>query len=118
MNPLSTRLKEHDGHAWHLPLKDYDPKVRTGMDSWALDRLGTPYDYGGIIKQLSGHISSSAKKLWCSETWQDAFEQGAAFDAQARIDYHSMVVKLKGMKAQPGDLPGMPCFRCGCIPIL
>ena len=67
LRQISKRLEEYDGEAYWLPVKDQYKTWREGVGSWALDQVGTKYDYGSIIKNMFGRASLSLNLLFCSE---------------------------------------------------
>jgi len=83
--PLSKRLAEHDGHVWLFPLDSKLNPIRRSMAAWMLMKLGTPYDYRGLISNLAGRIFTDAKDMICSEYSWMAFEYGAGIERDEKF---------------------------------
>jgi len=67
LNPLSTVLEKYSGSAYWLALKpEWDDK-RIGLGAWALEKVGTPYDFGSLFKNMFGRVTADARKMFCSE---------------------------------------------------
>ncbi|WAC06570.1 MAG: YiiX/YebB-like N1pC/P60 family cysteine hydrolase [Thermodesulfobacteriota bacterium] len=64
---LSWRVKKYDGEAWWLPLKKEYCGAREQIVTWALDQVGTPYDFGSVIKNIFGRVSADCTRYFCSE---------------------------------------------------
>jgi uncharacterized protein YycO len=64
---LSERIRTYGGHAWWYPLKDDFMDIREDLGKWALDKEGTPYDFGSLFKNIFGHVSADAREFFCSE---------------------------------------------------
>lgn len=90
---LSDRLENHDGHCWWLPLDEsWSDEKRKKVGEWALEKIGTPYDYKSIVEQLIGHVSTDARQLFCSE-------------------YCYMAWGYEGTAPNPGDLFKLGIFK-------
>jgi len=64
---LSRRLEQFNGEVWWYPLVDEWNDKRQGVGERSLSLIGVPYDYRSIFKQIIGHVSTNAQKLFCSE---------------------------------------------------
>ena len=71
---LSKRLREHNGKAWWLPLDDKYNDRRGDILNYALNKVGTKYDYKSVIKQLFCRVSIGATRFFCSEYCQIAYQ--------------------------------------------
>ena len=71
---LSKRLERHKGRAYWSPLKAGYNGYRDRVLGWALDKVGTEYDYGSLFKQFLGYVSVDGEKYFCSEFYQAAVE--------------------------------------------
>jgi len=69
LNLLSMRLEDFKGKVYWSQLKPEYNDRRDRMAAWALERVGTPYDYQTLIANIFGKISSDAKKFICSELY-------------------------------------------------
>lgn len=66
-NLLSAQLEKFDGEVYWSPLKpEFDHLRHKGID-WALECVGTPYDFKSLFKQALIKVSAEARKLFCSE---------------------------------------------------
>jgi hypothetical protein len=89
---LSRRLGELDGSCWWYPLADsWTDDLRKQVGEWALEKIGLPYDFGSIARQIIGKVSADARELFCSE-------------------YCFMAYGLSGTAPDPGDMPGLGIF--------
>lgn len=94
LNLLSRRLAEFDGEVWWFPLgAEWDIR-RTEIGERILSYVGIKYDYGSLFKNLLGHVSSDARRLFCSE----AFYMSLGFTGKA---------------PRPNELPSMNIFGSG-----
>ncbi len=64
---LSRRFEGYKGKVWWHSLKPEFHKYRRKLGAVALSRVGIPYDYGSLFKNMLGHVSANAKELFCSE---------------------------------------------------
>lgn len=93
VNLLSRRLEAFDGECWWYPLSDsWNDELREKVGEWAMEKIGLPYDYGSIMKQIAGSVSTDARELFCSE-------------------YCYMAYGLSGKAPNPGEMPGLGIFR-------
>jgi len=89
LNLLSERLRKFGGKVYWSRLKpEYNPK-RHQIAAWALQRVGTAYDYKSLFANVFGAVSQDAKKFFCSEFYQMALM--------------SVGIKLEGKAARPGE---------------
>jgi uncharacterized protein YycO len=66
-NLLSAQLEKFDGEVYWSPLKpEFDHLRHKGID-WALQCVGTPYDFKSLFKQALVKVSADARKFFCSE---------------------------------------------------
>lgn len=76
MNFLSSKLNNFSGQVWWHPVKPGLQKEARMAVNWMMQRIGTPYDYGGLFKNILGKVSADAAALFCSEAiflgWQFA----------------------------------------------
>lgn len=64
---ISERLREFKGSVWWYKLKpEFDILRNDGID-WALEQVGTKYDYKSLLSQLFGSVSADSRKYFCSE---------------------------------------------------
>ncbi len=66
-NLLSVDLSRFNGEAYWLPLKSKFDSYREYMGELAQDFIGVKYDYSGLFRNVFGHVSAEADKLFCSE---------------------------------------------------
>lgn len=95
---LSVRLKGFRGEVWWHPVRaDYD-QYRDAVAAWALDYVGTAYDYDSLFRQAFAAVSADAGKLFCSEYFYLAWKSAMNRDF--------------GMRSapKPGDIPTMGIF--------
>ena len=95
---LSERLRGFEGEVWLFPLKDDFDLLRHKILEWALDKEGTPYDYGSLFKQIFGRVSVDAKSYFCSEFAYDAWKEAGLPIAEDKAP-------------RPGDIPMLPIFK-------
>lgn len=94
LNRLSRRMESFDGDVWWFPLKsDFDPR-RTDIGRNLLSYVGVPYDYGSLFRNILGHVSADARRLFCSEAY-----------------YISL--GLSGTAPRPNELLGLGIFGRG-----
>jgi hypothetical protein len=67
LNVLSKTLEEYDGQVWWYPLKDDWNLKRKAIGDMSLSLVGTPYDFGSVLKFLLGSVSINTRRLFCSE---------------------------------------------------
>ncbi len=92
LNLLSRRLETHKGEVWWYPLKDEWNPDRNEIGHRALELIGRPYDYKSLFENIACHVSTDAKKLFCSE-------------------YYYLSLGLSGKAPRPNDLPGLGIFK-------
>lgn len=92
LNLLSRRLESFDGEVWWYPLNDELNPGRTLYGERALELIGIPYDYGSIVRQIVGKVSSNARELFCSE-------------------YCFMVWGFAGKALTPNEIPELGIFK-------
>lgn len=81
---LSKRLERHHGEAYWSALDPRFDGYRSRLLGWALDKVGTEYDYGSLFKQLFASVSLNAERYFCSEFVQDAWECAEIIPRQDR----------------------------------
>jgi len=64
---LSWRVQKYSGEAWWLPLKEEYCGTREKIVTWALDQVGTPYDFHSLFKNIFGRVSADCTRYFCSE---------------------------------------------------
>jgi len=72
LNLLSKRLKEFKGWVYWSALKPEYNDRRDAIASWALNRVGTEYDYSSLFANMFGAVSQDAKDFFCSEYYHMA----------------------------------------------
>jgi hypothetical protein len=88
---LSRRLEDFDGECWWYPLKDNWNDKRQAIGEKALALIGIPYDYGSIVHQIFGAVSTDARALFCSE-------------------YCAIAYGIEGEAPTPADMPRLGIF--------
>ncbi len=83
--PLSERLRRFNGNARWLRLRPEWAVYRREIGKHALAFAGIPYDYGSLFRQLLGHVSANARRLFCSELAFIAMKRAQVPPAAARI---------------------------------
>jgi len=109
--PLSKRLQGQNGKAWIFPLAADLLPIRSFMGAWCLSKLGTHYDYKGLLENIGGRISVDAHAMICSEYGWMAFGYGCT---QAHCGLNLLrraTDKLKGKVPRPSDWPMLQ--KCG-----
>ena len=95
---LSERLRSFDGEVWLYPLKDEFDEYRSKIGDWAIEKEGTPYDYGSLFKMIFGRVSADMKEFFCSEFCYMAWEENG--------------LPVNEEKApRPGDIPELGLFK-------
>ena len=84
INLLSRRLEYEKGFVWWYPLKDVSQERRNEIGRIALDYLGRPYDFKGVIRWVFKEVSVDGEALFCSELCYMAY--GYTGDAPAPDD--------------------------------
>jgi len=64
---LSKRLKEFKGRAYWSKLRDEFEYDRQGIAAWAIQQVGTKYDYRSLFKNMFGKVNQDARAYFCSE---------------------------------------------------
>jgi len=85
MNKLSERLESHNGHCWVYPLNPIFDDIRVPLAAWAMDQIGTPYDYPSLFRSAFGHPPLDDDKMICSEYY-----------------FLSFLTKMKEVPSHPG----------------
>jgi hypothetical protein len=97
---LSRRIEEYDGKVWWFPLDPKYNSLRQAIGEAAFERMGIPYDYESLIKQLIAKVSTEAHALFCSEYCYWTYgTAGLLFDGWQ---------KLKA--PNPGEVPKLGLF--------
>ncbi|OGW44436.1 MAG: hypothetical protein A2Y66_01710 [Nitrospirae bacterium RBG_13_41_22] len=98
LNLLSKRLEEYKGNVWLYPLQDCYNDLRPQIGAWAAEKVGTPYDYGSLFKNIFGRVSVEANRFFCSE--------------YAFMAYRDNGIKMNINKAPtPADMPSLGIFK-------
>jgi hypothetical protein len=98
---LSKRLEDYAGEAWWYGLKpEYHP-LRREIGQWAFDRLseGKGYDYQGLVAQIFGRVSADARRFFCSEFIDLAYQ------------IHGIIGPDPHGARRPGDFVGLGIFE-------
>ena len=96
LNLLSNAMHDH-GEAYLYQMKDEYTDKRNAIACWALGRVGTPYDFGGVFRNLFGYISADVKRLFCSEFVYLAYKEAGILNEQTA--------------PRPGDITRWGCFK-------
>ena len=92
-----SEVMESHNHMYWLQLKpEYDSK-RLDIAQAQIDLLGTGYDFLSVGKSLFGHVSTDARKLYCTELIQFSFEQVG-------------IIKPREKASWPGEVEDWGCF--------
>ena len=95
---LSERLRNFNGKVWLYPLRDEYDFARELIVKWAIEKEGTPYDYGSLFKQIFGRVSAVMKQFFCSEFCYIAWKESG--------------IPVNEEKApRPGDIPALDIFK-------
>ena len=100
---LSRAIEQYDGSVWWYPLNPEFNGLREAVGTVALERLGIPYDYGSLFKQLLAKVSVGIDRLFCSEYWYYIY--GAAGVLQTGWD--------KKKAPNPSEMLGLGVFLDG-----
>lgn len=102
-NYLSHVLRDYDGRVYVLPLKSHFDPIRNDIVRDLLDMQGVGYDFGDLFKNALGHISSDARRLFCSEAVDDVL-----------VKHEVIPPKLnkrgKRVKRRPGGFEDLDAF--------
>jgi hypothetical protein len=91
MADLAQRLRTSEGGCTVFPLNaDLDPRRRE-MGERALKMLGTPYDYGALLKLAVEKVKTGEREVVCSEMVQEVYG-------------------IQGDILTPGELPRLGIF--------
>lgn len=90
---LSDRLREYHGEVYWIPLRSEYDHLRGGIITWALGKVGTPYDFHSLFKNILGRVSAEATRLFCSEYVFLAWKEAG--------------LPVSGKAPRPGDIPEM-----------
>jgi len=71
---LSSSIHAHNGRAFWYPLREELRYFRAGMDIICWNKIGTKYDFGGVVANVLGNVSIDLRKLFCSELAQLALQ--------------------------------------------
>ena len=94
---LSRRLGKYDGSVWCYPLKEEYDYCRSDLGAWAIEKVGTPYDYGSLFKNALGRVSADANKFFCSEYAYMAYKENGL-----PVDFEKA--------PRPADMPSLGIF--------
>ena len=95
---LSRRLSDYSGEVyWYALLPEFEDK-RPLIRNYSLIKVGTPYDYGSLFKQMVARVPSDPKRFFCSEYCYMAYKAAGL-----------PVISEKAPR--PGDLPGLGIFK-------
>jgi hypothetical protein len=95
---LSERLSDYKGEVHWYPLRRKFNRRRPLIRNYALIKVGTPYDFGSLFKQLITRVPSDSKKFFCSE--------------YCFMAYRAAGLPVVSEKApRPGDLPSLGIFK-------
>lgn len=72
LNLMSMRLEDFKGKVYWSALKPEYDGCRDQIASWALDKVGTDYDYRSLFANMFGMVNQDAKKFFCSEFYHMA----------------------------------------------
>jgi hypothetical protein len=100
-NWLSSGLFNYKGKVYVLPLKTELAWAipRIASEQWKL--IGTPYDFGGLVKNALGYVSEDLRSVFCSEAIASSFRKGGLIPT----DYKD------GKALRPGDFADLDCFQ-------
>lgn len=87
---------EMEGEAWWYPLKEEWNGRRGEIGRRMVDMVGTPYDFGSVFRNIFGHVSADARRLFCSELW-------------------FVAMGFEGKAPRPHELPGLGATKEGVI---
>lgn len=95
---LSERLRRYRGSVWLYPLKAEFNAAREAIGDWAIEREGTPYDYGSLLRQAFGRVSADMRYFFCSEYCYFAYRESGIPVAEPKAP-------------RPGDIPRLGIFE-------
>jgi len=94
---LSKRLKEFKGRVYWSRLRDEFEHDRQGIAAWAIQQVGTKYDYRSLFKNMFGKVNQDARAYFCSEF------------------YHMSLVHVgilgRGVAVRPGEFEQFKIFK-------
>ncbi len=94
---LSERLQDYKGEVWVYPLLEGYSVFRKKLEKWSESRLGIPYDYESLFRQVFGRVSTNAEEYFCSELVFSAYEEVGMLVESVHAP-------------RPGDLPLLKVF--------
>lgn len=89
LNLMSMRLEDFKGEVYWSALKPQYDHLRGNIAAWALERIGTEYDYHSLFANMFGKVSQDGKKFFCSEYYHMALVAAG--------------ILPKGKAARPGE---------------
>lgn len=104
---LSRELERYPGEVWWFKVSPALDEYRDAVAAWAVNKEGTPYDYGSLFKNILGRVSANANALFCSELFFMAWKEVL----QGKFDKHGLKKDFGMEKApRPGDIWDMGIF--------
>lgn len=111
LNTLSHDIQTADGKVFYTPLLLQFDDRRKQIADWALQQVGTGYDFGSLFKNVLGAVNADMKKLFCSEYYFIALVQagiipGCELCGKIVTDHNGGPVK----SPRPGEFGRFPVF--------
>lgn len=105
--PLSHLLKEYDGKVFWHPVRPEYKQYSAAAFNWMYKRIGTKYDFEGLMQNLFSKISMDATALFCSEYVFMGWKMGCAAKGVECLQWLMDIEKAP----VPSDLPGIGIYQ-------
>ena len=111
LNTLSHDIQTANGKVFYTPLLPLFDDRRKRIADWALQQVGTGYDFGSLFRNALGSVNADMKKLFCSEYYFFALVQagiipGCEMRGLKVVDHNGGPVK----SPRPGEVGRYPVF--------
>ena len=103
-------LKSGGAVFWY-PLAAIHDSKRILMADWALQMVGTKYDYGSLFKNAISKVNASVRKLFCSEFVFVALVAAGVLPQYKIVDTAVVTLEELPVKApRPGEFKRYGCY--------
>ena len=112
LNTASHDILKYGGRVYWTPLLPSFDECRAAIVDWALQQVGTGYDFGNLFKNAIAHVSADMRKMFCSEFYFIALVSGGCLP-QYHLSPAGCVIDgmLKPVPApRPGEFGQFPIF--------
>ena len=111
LHTISKALCDYSGRVFYTPVLPQFEEKRKLIADWALQQVGTKYDYGSLFKNMIGRVNAEMGKLFCSEFFFIALVQAGCIPGAKMSG--SKIVDLNGAPVEsprPGEFDRFPIF--------